>query len=77
MEIQYIKDDNGQIAFAVVPIAIWEDTVSQVNESVVKYSKVEKPFNLMDYYGTITIEMADEQLFDELNQLRSEWDRNI
>jgi hypothetical protein len=77
MEIQYIKDDNGQIAFAVVPIAIWENTVSQVNESAVQYLKSEKPFNLMDYYGAISIDMTDEQLFNELNQLRGEWDRDI
>ncbi len=75
--IQYIKDNNGKIAYAVVPIDIWENTVSQVNETAAQYSKTEKPFDLMDYYGMISIDMPNEQLFDELNQLRSEWDRNI
>jgi hypothetical protein len=32
-------------------------------------------FDIMDYYGIIKIDMTDEQLFEELNQLRSEWDR--
>jgi hypothetical protein len=32
-------------------------------------------FDLMDYFGIITIDMTDEQFYEELNQLRSEWDR--
>jgi uncharacterized protein (DUF433 family) len=55
-----------------------ENVLSEVHESSVMYgSKKEKPFDMMDYYGTITIDMSDEQLFDELNQLRSEWDRDF
>jgi uncharacterized protein (DUF433 family) len=55
-----------------------EHTLSEAHESAVTYgSKKEKKFDVMDYYGTITIDMPDEQLFDELNQLRSEWDRDI
>lgn len=78
MDVQYIKDDKGQVAYAVVPIELWESTLSQADEPVVMYGKTEeKPFDLMDYFGTITIDMPDEQLFDELNQLRSEWDRDI
>ena len=78
MDVQYIKNDIGQIAYAVVPIDVWESTLSQAHEPVVAYGKIEeKPFDLMDYFGIITIDMPDEQLFDELNQLRSEWDRDI
>ena len=77
MEIQYIKDDNGQIAFAVVPIAIWENTVSQVNESAVKYSKKEekKPFNPSDYLGIMNYPITF--LDSELKNMREEWDNNI
>jgi hypothetical protein len=32
-------------------------------------------FDIIDYFGIIKIDMSDEQLFKELNQLRSEWDR--
>ena len=77
MDVQYIKNDIGQIAYAVVPIDVWESTLSQVSEPVTPYAKSEKLFDLMDYFGIITIDMPDEQLFDELNQLRSEWDRDI
>jgi hypothetical protein len=74
MEIQYIKDDNGQIAFAVVPIAIWENTISQVNENAVTYSKVEakKPFNPADYLGIMNCPVGF--LDSELKNMREEWD---
>lgn len=82
MDIQYIKDIDGNIVFAVVPIDVWESLASQtvgsyVSEPAVKYAKTEKSFDLMDFYGTISIDMPEEQLFDELNQLRGEWDRDI
>jgi hypothetical protein len=82
MEVQYIRDINGNIAFAVVPIDIWENLASQTmssyaSEPAVEYAKIEKPFNMMDFYGTISIDMPNEQLFEELNQLRGEWDRDI
>ena len=74
MEIQYIKDENGQIAFAVVPIAIWENTVSQVNESAVQYFKREdkKPFNPSEYLGIMSYPV--EFLDSELKNMREEWD---
>jgi uncharacterized protein (DUF433 family) len=54
------------------------DALSEAHESAVLYgTKKQKPFDLMDYFGTITIDMPDEQLFEELNQLRSEWDRSF
>jgi hypothetical protein len=76
--VQYIKDNNGQIAYAIVPIDIWENTISQAHEPVVKYGNIEeKPFDVRDYFGIITIDMTDEELAHELNELRSEWDRDF
>ena len=82
MDIQYIRDIDGNIVFAVVPIDIWEDLASQkvnsyVSEPVVEYTKTEKRFNLMDFYNCISIDKPDEQIFEELNELRGEWDRDI
>lgn len=47
------------------------------DEPMEERSELEKPFDVMDYFGIITLNMSDEQLFDELNQLRSEWDRYV
>jgi hypothetical protein len=86
MEVQYIRDDSGRIAFAVVPIDIWEDMTSQtmgscVSEPHVAYVKsqkeVKKEFNPDDFIGCISLNMSNEQMFEELNQLRSEWDRDF
>jgi hypothetical protein len=86
MEVQYIRDINGNIAFAVVPIDIWENLASQTmssyaSEPDVAYVKsqkeVKKEFNPDDFVGCISINMSNEQMFEELNQLRSEWDRDF
>jgi hypothetical protein len=79
MDVQYIKDINGNIAFAIVPIDIWEDITSQnPNWAFVNSQKeTKKAFNPDEFFGCISIDMSEEQLFDELNQLRSEWDRDF
>lgn len=80
MDVQYIKNDNGQIAYAVVPIDVWESTLSQAHEPVIAYGKVkdkDKPFDVRDYFGIINLNMTEEQIAHELNELRSEWDRDF
>jgi hypothetical protein len=85
MEVQYIRDESGKIVFAVVPIDIWEDLASQTTASYASELKVEytlpkrgrKKFNPDEFIGCISINMSNEQLFEELNQLRSEWDRDF
>ena len=57
MDVQYIKNDAGQVAYAVVPIDVWESTLSQAHASVVIYgSKKEqkKPFNPDDFLGIMS-----------------------
>ena len=78
MAIQYIKNDVGQITYAVVPIDIWESTLSQAHEPIVEYGKdKDKSFDVRDYFGIINLNMTDKQIAHELNELRSEWDRDF
>jgi hypothetical protein len=86
MDIQYIRDINGNIAFAVVPIDIWEDMASQTigsyaSKPSIKYAsqnnETKKAFDPDEFLGCISIKMSNKQVFDELNQLRGEWDRDF
>lgn len=78
MDVQYIKDDKGQVAYAIVPIDIWEGTLSQINEPVVTYGskrEARKPFNPDDFLGIMSYPI--EFLDAEIKKMRVEWDRNI
>jgi hypothetical protein len=78
MDVQYIKDDKGQVAYAVVPIEVWESTLSQADEPVTAYrSKKEhkKPFNPDDFLGIMSYPI--EFLDAEIKKMRGEWDRDI
>jgi hypothetical protein len=84
MEVQYIRDDSGKIAFAVVPIDIWEDMTSQTmasyaSEPAVEYVKsqkeVKKEFNPDDFLGVMSYPL--EFLDSEIHKMRGEWDRGF
>jgi hypothetical protein len=84
MEVQYIRDINGNIAFAVVPIDIWEDMASQTmgsyaSEPDVAYVKsqkeVKKEFNPDDFLGVMSYPL--EFLDSEIHKMRGEWDRGF
>ena len=84
MDIQYIRDINGNILYAVVPISIWENLTSQtmascVSEPIVEYVKsqkeVKKEFNPDDFLGVMSYPM--EFLDSEINKMRGEWDRDF
>jgi hypothetical protein len=84
MDVQYIRDINGNIAFAVVPIDIWEDMTSQtmssyVSELDVAYVKsqkeVKKEFNPDDFLGVMSYPL--EFLDCEIHKMRGEWDRGF